>query len=115
MELPEPHSCRYLTNDFPLHLSKNVIICKKRKDSPTAIGTIFKEYILNLCTQYKYILLRLNCQWRYIMELEEYVKERIKENEKLFSKEDLEIINSSIKVIKKIYLIGLVNGRNIYS
>lgn len=49
------------------------------------------------------------------MELEEYVKERIKENEKLFSKEDLEIINSSIKVVKKIYLMGLINGRNIYS
>lgn len=54
MELPEPHSCRYLTNDFTLHLSKNVIICKKRKDSPTAIETIFKNVYFKVNTHFKY-------------------------------------------------------------
>lgn len=44
------------------------------------------------------------------MELEEIVKERIKENEKLFSKEELEIINNSIKVIKKIYLLAFLDN-----
>lgn len=44
------------------------------------------------------------------MELEEIVKERIKENEKLFSKEELEMINSSIKVVKKIYLLAFLDS-----
>ena len=44
------------------------------------------------------------------MELEEIVKERIKENEKLFSKEELETINSSIKVVKKIYLLAFLDN-----
>jgi|GEM_PF-2735916 hypothetical protein len=44
------------------------------------------------------------------MELEEIVKERIKENEKLFSKEELEMINSSIKVVKKIYLLAFLDN-----
>lgn len=44
------------------------------------------------------------------MELEEIVKERIKENEKLFSKEELEVINSSIKVVKKIYLLAFLDN-----
>lgn len=44
------------------------------------------------------------------MELEEIVKERIKENKKLFSKEELEMINSSIKVVKKIYLLAFLDN-----
>ena len=44
------------------------------------------------------------------MELEGIVKERIKENEKLFSKEELEMINSSIKVVKKIYLLAFLDN-----
>jgi hypothetical protein len=44
------------------------------------------------------------------MELEEIVKERIKENKKLFSKEELEMINSSIKVVKKIYLLAFLDS-----
>jgi hypothetical protein len=44
------------------------------------------------------------------MELEEIVKERIKENEKLFSEEELEMINSSIKVVKKIYLLAFLDN-----
>lgn len=44
------------------------------------------------------------------MELEEIVKERIKENEKLFSKEELEIINNSIKVVKKTYLLAFLDN-----
>lgn len=35
------------------------------------------------------------------MELEEIVKERIKENEKLFSKEELETIENNIILTKK--------------
>jgi hypothetical protein len=48
------------------------------------------------------------------MELEEIVKERIKENEKLFSKEELETIENNIILTKKVYMIGLVNGKQIY-
>jgi hypothetical protein len=48
------------------------------------------------------------------MELEEIVKERIKENEKLFSKEELKTIENNIILTKKVYMIGLVNGKQIY-
>lgn len=48
------------------------------------------------------------------MKLEEIVKERIFENEKLFSKDELSILNDNFKVIKKIYLLGLINAKQIY-
>jgi len=48
------------------------------------------------------------------MELEEIVKERIKENEKLFSEEELKTIENNIILTKKVYMIGLVNGKQIY-
>lgn len=46
--------------------------------------------------------------------VEKIVKERIKENEKLFTMEELKIIKDNAKIVKKIYLIGLVNGKQIY-
>lgn len=46
--------------------------------------------------------------------LEEIVKERVKENEKLFTEEELKFIKDNGKLIKKIYLLGLINGKNIY-
>ena len=48
------------------------------------------------------------------MELEEIVKERIKENEKLFSEEELKTIENNIILTKKVYMIGLENGKQIY-
>ena len=42
------------------------------------------------------------------MELEEIIDEIILENEELFNKEEL------LMVIKKIYLLGLINGKQIY-
>ncbi len=48
------------------------------------------------------------------MELEEIIDEIILENEELFNKEELLMINSNLKVIKKIYLLGLINGKQIY-
>ena len=48
------------------------------------------------------------------MELEEIIDEIILENEELFNKEELLMINSKLKVIKKIYLLGLINGKQIY-
>lgn len=44
----------------------------------------------------------------------EILKERIKENKNLFSEEELTLLNNNVKFIKKIYLLGVVNGRNIY-
>ena len=46
--------------------------------------------------------------------VEKIVKERIKENEKLFSKKELKFINNNVNIIKKIYLIGLINGNEIW-
>lgn len=48
------------------------------------------------------------------MRLEETIDEIILENEELFNKEELLMINSNLKVIKKIYLLGLINGKQIY-
>ena len=48
------------------------------------------------------------------MGLEEIIEEIILENEELFNKEELLMINSNLKVIKKIYLLGLINGKQIY-
>ncbi len=42
------------------------------------------------------------------------LRKRIKENENLFSKDEINLFNDNIKSIKKIYLLGVVNGRNIY-
>ena len=49
------------------------------------------------------------------MGLEETIDEIILENEELFNKEELLMINSNLKVIKKIYLLGLINGKQIYA
>ena len=46
--------------------------------------------------------------------MEELIKQRIEENEKLFNDRELKIINKNIILTKKIYLIGLINGREIY-
>lgn len=46
--------------------------------------------------------------------VEKILKERIKENEELFNKEEIALLNNNIRIIKKIYLLGLINGRNIY-
>lgn len=43
------------------------------------------------------------------MELEELVKERIKENEKLFNKEELILLNNNVSIIKKVYLLALLD------
>lgn len=48
------------------------------------------------------------------MGLEETIDEIILENEELFNKEELLMINSNLKVIKKIYLLELINGKQIY-
>lgn len=45
---------------------------------------------------------------------EEIIKERIEENKELFSKEELCIIEKNDTIIKKIYLLGLINGRDVY-
>lgn len=45
---------------------------------------------------------------------EEIVRERIKENQELFSNEEQKCIENNFTLIKKIYILGLVNGRDIY-
>ena len=38
------------------------------------------------------------------------IKERINENEKLFSEEELKIINEKFSLISKIYLLGILDN-----
>ena len=45
------------------------------------------------------------------MNLEKLVKERIKENEKLFKKEEIYFINKKIETIKKVYLLALLDTK----
>ena len=47
--------------------------------------------------------------------LEEIIKERIEENKNLFSKQELEVAKNNISLIKKMYLLGMINGKEIYS
>ncbi len=46
--------------------------------------------------------------------VEEIVKERVKENERLFSEKELKLIRNNSRIFTKIYLLGLINGRDIY-
>lgn len=46
--------------------------------------------------------------------VEEIVKERIEENKELFSLEEHSIIENNINLIKKIYILGFINAKNIY-
>lgn len=42
--------------------------------------------------------------------IEEILKERIEENEELFSGEELKIIKDNVNIIEKIYLIGILDN-----
>ena len=42
--------------------------------------------------------------------MEKLIKERIEENEKLFSVEELKIIKNNVNIVKKIYMLGLLDG-----
>lgn len=43
------------------------------------------------------------------LNVEKIVKERIKENEKLFIGEELQIINNNANIMKKVYILGLLD------
>lgn len=45
------------------------------------------------------------------MNFEKLVKERIEENEKLFNKEEICLINKKMKTIKKVYLLALLDTK----
>jgi len=47
-------------------------------------------------------------------DVEEIIRERIEENKNLFTEDELKFINNKINIIKKVYLIGLINGRQMY-
>lgn len=47
------------------------------------------------------------------MKIEEILKERVKENKKLFNKKEIKIINSNIDIFSKIYLMGIYDISNI--
>lgn len=44
--------------------------------------------------------------------LEKFIKERMKENEKLFTVEEVKLLN---KTSMKLYIIGLIDGKKIYN
>lgn len=44
------------------------------------------------------------------LNVEKLVKERIKENEKLFTGEELIFLNNHVNIIKKVYLMGVIDG-----
>lgn len=45
--------------------------------------------------------------------MNEFIRERIKENAELFSKEELTIIESNFTLVKKLYLLGLINASSL--
>ena len=48
------------------------------------------------------------------MKNEKIFEERVEENRKLFTERDMSTINNNKDVMKKIYLLGLINGKDIY-
>lgn len=46
--------------------------------------------------------------------LDNFIKERIRENEEIFTKKELAKASEEFILIKKIYLLGLINGSDIY-
>lgn len=46
--------------------------------------------------------------------LNNFAKERIEENEELFLNEEIELVKNNVSIVKKIYLLGLIDGREIY-
>lgn len=45
---------------------------------------------------------------------DEIIEERIKENKELFTEKELNYIYDNFDLVKKIYLLGLINGREVY-
>lgn len=50
-----------------------------------------------------------------IRNLNEFVQKRVEENEKLFTKDELKLIRDNKTIFKKIYLLGLVDSKEINS
>lgn len=48
------------------------------------------------------------------LNVETIIRERVKENENLFTKTELTLIEHNVNIIKKIYIIGLEHGKQIY-
>lgn len=46
--------------------------------------------------------------------VQEIVRKRVQENQNLFTKEELEFIEGNMKLMKKMYMLGLKNGKDIY-
>lgn len=46
--------------------------------------------------------------------METFIKKNIEENKSSFTNEELKMIKKNMQLIKKIYLLGLSNGREIY-
>lgn len=46
--------------------------------------------------------------------IESLLIERIKENKELFNEEELTFLKNNIKITKKIYLLGVINGRDVW-
>ena len=46
--------------------------------------------------------------------MEKLIKERIKENEKLFNKKELIFLYNNVNIIQKIYLLGVLDNNCIY-
>lgn len=42
-------------------------------------------------------------------DVEQIVKERIEENKKLFNEKELKIINNNVNIIKKVYILGILD------
>lgn len=47
------------------------------------------------------------------MNLNDFVYERIEENRALFSNEEWDVIESNSELIKKVYIIGVMNNKSV--
>ena len=49
-----------------------------------------------------------------VLNVEKFIKQRIEENELLFSKKEIKHIKQEFNIIKKIYLLGFINSKDCY-
>ena len=101
-------------------LFRHSIFFDKRKEIARAPIDLSLNLTNTLCGVYLLLLYSprqdlSNHYWEVYIKIEKIFEERVEENRKLFTEKDMLTINNNKDIMKKIYLLGLINGRDIYN
>ncbi len=97
---------------------KKYYICVKKEIAAT-ISNYNEKGIIFICTYLLYLFREkytnsYTKEGNSYMKMEKVTKDIINSNKELFSKNELKIINNNIEITKKIFLLGILSGREIY-